>query len=417
MSSIETKSLEFGLKLFKMLSNGDNTVFSPFSLTNCLSLVLMGIRSTSSQELSKAMFGKTIEDKDYESFATQLKALADKCLEKNWNAIIWTNLMYSDSKFQVLSQFKQLIQRYFSANIKELDLSHNKCKSVDVINSDIRSATNGKIDKLLEEVGDQTVMVLVNALYFKGLWKTQFIKQNTITDKFMANGGQQMDVQMMHSSRTMPFGYNQHLKARAVELDYENTNAVMIVLLPDIDSSLQQMRNHLSIESINDLVHSLSRVKVDLWLPRFKIESTYDLVSPLYNIGIKAIFNESGDFSGLSAQKGLYVSQVIQKAIIEVNEEGTEATAANTVVISYGIDLNEKIIEFRANRPFMYLLVTKNEIQKINSILFIGEVNRLSEGQMTYTNSKPWVESAPDVDTKDKANVNDQQEFEYMECE
>ena len=249
----------------------------------------------------------------------------------------------------------------------------NKSGSIKVINSDINTATNGKIPELLDDLSDDTVVVLANALYFKGFWKNQFDKQHTRPEKFNTNSGQQIDVQMMYQSKKHPFGYSPHLKAKAIELNYENTNAVMIVLLPDTESSLKQMKDKLNVQTINDLVLSLRNIKVDLSLPRFKIESKYDLIPSMKRSGITDIFDQKADFSGLSQRRGLRVSQVLQKAIIEVNEEGTEAAAATAV----GIMLMCAVIneEFRADRPFMYLLVTKDDKKQIDSILFIGECN------------------------------------------
>ena len=371
MSSLESQ--EFGIKLFKLLSNGENTVFSPFSLSTALSMVLMGIRSTTSYELSKSLFGKTVEENGLEPLAKLLNQTIDNCIKNNSKAMSCANFMYSDSKFEVLSQFKQLIEKYFSANIKELDFENQKQLSLDVINDDIKSATNGKINKLLEDIDDNTVVILANALYFKGLWKSQFAKENTKTDVFTNQRKQKISVEMMFQSKKHPFGYCQQLRAKAVELNYENTNAVMIILLPDEDYSLPQMRDNLSIQSLNQLIKSLHSVTVDLSLPKFKIESTFDLIPSLKSIGINRVFTKSADFSGLSQQKGLYVSQIIQKAIIEVNEEGTEAAAATAVGISLMcLPITE---EFVANRPFMYFLLTKKEDQTIDSILFMGECN------------------------------------------
>ena len=369
-------SLEFGLNFFNHLSNDENKVFSPFSLTTCLSMVLMGTGSTSLKQLSKEMFGKIIKEKEFESLAKDLKKLFDKCFDDNSNAIISTNLMYPDSQFEVLPQFKRLIENYFSSKVKELDFQKNIKHSLVVINSDISEATNGKIHNILQDLSPLTVMVLVNALYFKGLWKSKFDKDNTKPDKFVTNLGEQIDVQMMHKKSKQMFGSSKPLKCRAVQLYYENTNAVMIVLLPDTDYSLEEMRDKLSVKSLNELVRNLSTVEVDLYLPKFKIESTYDLIPPLENTGIIDIFDENkANFSNLSPTKGVYVSQVIQKVVIEVNEEGTEAAAATVATMTVGsMPMKPPKIEiFRVDRPFMYLLVNQGNSRKIESILFVGQ--------------------------------------------
>ena len=219
---------------------------------------------------------------------------------------------------------------------------------------------------------EYTVFNLVKASYFKGLWKNQFNKDYTRIDKFRINANQEIDVQMMFQSKRYPIGYSEALKTRAIELNYENSAAVMIVLLPDEDHSLAQLRQSLTMETLNQLIRTMRSTKVDLYLPKFKIESKFDLIPALMSTGITSIFSASeADFTGLSKQSDVVVSQVIQKAVIEVSEEGTEAAAATAV----GICLKCAVInmEFRVNRPFMYLVVIKKEDQSVDDILFMGQ--------------------------------------------
>ena len=372
MSSLDF--VQFGLRIFSLLSSEENSVFSPNSLSTCLSLVLMGTRNVTAEELSTALFGRAIKDEtQLQSLAKDLNEIIEKSLKSNSQALKSANFLYADKKFEVLPQFKSLVQKYFRAEAKELDFLGKKSESIDVINKDISKATNGKIDKLLEDLSPDTVIVLANALYFKGLWKSQFKKDHTITDKFMTNTKQEIDVQMMFQNKKYPIGNSEALKTQAIELNYENSAAVMIVLLPNEDHSLSQLRQSLNIETLNELVKSMREVKVDLYLPKFKIESKFDLIPTLMSTGIKSIFSPTeGDFSGLSKHNNVVVSQVLQKAVIEVNEEGTEAAAATAI----GIRLMCAVInmEFKVNRPFMYFVVTKKQDQSIEDILFMGEV-------------------------------------------
>lgn len=371
MSSLDF--IRFGLQVFTALSSEENSVFSPNSLSTCLSMVLMGTRNVSAEELSTALFGKAIKDESQlKSLANELNQIIDKRLKSNSDALKSANFLYADKKFEVMPEFREMVQKSFRAEAKELDFISNKSQSIEVINRDISIATNGKIDKLLEDLSEDTVIVLANAIYFKGLWKSQFKKECTTTEKFTTNDNREIDIPMMFQSRKYPFGYVEALKTKAIELGYENSDAVMIVLLPDKDHSLAQLRQSLNVESLNQLIQSLNEIKVDLYLPKFKIESKFDLIPTLMSVGIKSIFSPSGaDFSGLSRHNNIAVSQVLQKAVIEVTEEGTEAAAATAVGIRLmSIQFNP---EFRANRPFMYLVVTKKEDKTVEDILFMGE--------------------------------------------
>ena len=374
MSSLDF--VKFGLKIFKSLSSEKNSVFSPNSLSTCLSLVLMGTRNVTAEELSTALFGKTIKDEaQLQSLAKDLKEIIDKCLKSNSQVLKSANFLYADKKFEILPQFKDLVQKYFNASAKELDFLTKKSESIETINKDISDATNGKIDKLLDDLSQDTVIVLANALYFKGKWKSQFDKEVTTIQKFTTSDKKEMDVQMMSQTKEYPISHCKQFKTQAIEMGYENSDAVMIILLPDENHSLKQLRDSLDIESLNEIVKSMKEVKVDLYLPKFKIDSKFDLVPTLNSTGIKSIFSPTeADFSGLSKHNNVAVSQVLQKAVIEVSEEGTEAAAATATMICYmSVQFNE---EFRVNRPFMYLVVTKKKDKSIEDILFMGECHR-----------------------------------------
>ena len=200
-SSIEKSLFEFSVQLYHKLSTNDkNLVFSPISLSTCLSMAFMGTRGKCAEELSIGLFAKHIKDNEYEAVAKELRELNDKCVKSNSNALNVSNLMFTQTEFTVLPQFQQLLQNYFQVMAKSLDFKLQK--SVDVINNDIKRATNGKIDKIVEEIESNTAMILANALYFKGLWKKQFKKERTQTDVFTTYDNKSLDVQMI--SRSIP---------------------------------------------------------------------------------------------------------------------------------------------------------------------------------------------------------------------
>jgi len=334
MSSIELGSLEFALGLHKILSSNDrNLVVSPFSLTSALAITLYGARANSGSELSKVLFGKIIDVNQYKSMVQEFQSLIDKSVNSNSKVLSSANFIYSHVNYPILPDFSQTIEKYFSAKSKQLDFVSGNKEAIDTINKDISEATNGKISTLFENIDSNTKMILANAVYFKGLWKSQFKTENTIVDKFKTASNQEVEVDMMFQNAKLPFAYSDQLKCRAIELGYESTNVVMIVLLPDEDSSLDQLQSKLNLQSLNDLFDKFHKPKVELFLPKFKLESTLKLIPVLEKLGIKEIFDEkSANFSGITDDPlGLYVGDVIQKAIIEVNEEGTEAAAATGI--------------------------------------------------------------------------------------
>ncbi|XP_054155024.1 leukocyte elastase inhibitor-like [Oppia nitens] len=389
-SSLSSPLLDFTFKIYKQLAAADgqqNVVFSPVSLSAALSLALLGTGSTTGQQLALALFGKTIghhsaADSEYESLAKQIGELFSATLANNSTAVQNANLIYTDHKFTVEEEYRRLVTKYLSATARQLDFKSRE--AVQVINADISSATNGKIQDIIQSIDNMTVAILANALYFKGVWKSQFNKDLTFTDKFTTASGNKIDVQMMyqHYYQRLPFGYSQRLKTRAVELDYSNCEATMLLLLPDDDKednqTLGQLVSQLNAETLNELVAGMRRIEVDLYLPKFKVESSHQLIPALNKSGITEMFDQSGaaDFSRLSANGGVYISQVYQKVVIDMSEEGTEAAAA-TVIVANCMSM-PRMETFKADRPFLYLLVTKSagdDNNQISSILFMGECN------------------------------------------
>lgn len=378
LSDIESASLEFGLKLDKILSSKDkNLVFSPFSLSTALAMTLLGTRNKSGEELSSVLFGRTIKAEEHKALAQNYRTIVEKCLESNAQVLSSANFLYAHSKYRILDAFKRLIESSFGAKAREVDFETKNKEAIDAINSDISAATKGKIPNLFQQLDINTKLVLANALYFKGLWRSKFKTENTKDAKFKTNDKKEVDVKMMFQKTKLPFGYSEQLKCSAVELAYDKSNSALVILLPDEESSVAELKAKLTATTLKPLLSSLSSLKVELWLPRFKIESTLPLIPALTKAGITKIFDpNSADFSGITDHPlGLYVGDVIQKAVIEVNEEGTEAAAATGVAfMARSLEIPERM-EF--NRPFVFFLVSKFQDKRI--ILFSGTVNNPSE--------------------------------------
>jgi serine protease inhibitor len=373
MSSISSGSFEFTLKLQNLLSTNDrNLVVSPFALTTALAMTLYGTRGNSGAELSKVLFGNRIDVKEYKSMVKKFQSLIDKTVKSNASVLSSANFIYSQKEYEVLPDFSQTIEKYFSSKSQQLDFINCNAEAIKTINEDISCATNGKISTLLESIDKNTKMILANAIYFKGLWNSQFKFNNTQLDKFTTNSGQEIEVDMMFQSNKFPFVYSDQLNCKAIELGYKESNTVMIILLPNEDNSVEQLKANLNVESFNELLGQFWSQSVELSLPKFKLESTLELIPVLTELGIKDIFDaEVANFSGITNDSlGLFVGNIIQKAVIEVNEEGTEASAATAVKI-----LKRSVSQqFTANRPFMFFLMSKYEKDN-NLILFSGTVN------------------------------------------
>lgn len=275
-----------------------------------------------------------------------------------------------------------VLTKQFLATGKQLDFVSGRQQALSTINFDVEQATKGLIPKLLEEIDPLTKVILVNAIYFKGLWAAQFDKNFTNeAGEFRKTNGQLVKVPLMFKKKKFPYYYDETTKAKLVQLDYKSGgNISMVLVLPDEGVSLTSyIKNHFTNDTI---LQSLDRLEsfddVNLTLPRFKVSSTHYLVPTLQLLGIREVFGPGANLSKVSPNhEQLYVSEVIQKAVIEVNEEGTEAAAATSIMMRTLMLAPEQ--QFRADRPFLYMLVAKHGQKQARQILFVGVVEDPTE--------------------------------------
>jgi serpin B len=177
-------------------SDDKNLVFSPFALTTVLAMTLYGTRGNSGAQLSKVLFGHQIDVKDYKSMIKKMQSIIDKSIKSNSNILSSANFIYSHKEYPVLPDFSQTIEKYFSSKSQQLDFIDGNAEAIKTINEDISRATNGKIPTLYESIDSNTRIVLANALYFKGLWKSQFKWNDTKLHNFTTNSKQVIEVRL-----------------------------------------------------------------------------------------------------------------------------------------------------------------------------------------------------------------------------
>ncbi|NXX36256.1 OVALX protein, partial [Nicator chloris] len=217
-------------------------------------------------------------------------------------------------------------------------------------------------------VNPQTALVLVNAVYFKGIWTTAFKKEHTREEPFNVTEQESRPVQMMCQNSTFKVARVPEDKLRVVELPYTGKEMSLFVLLPDDISGLAQLENNISHEKLMEWTSSkvMEKKRVTVCLPRMKIEEKYNLTSVLTSLGMTDLFSPAANLSGISSAEGLRISEVIHEAHMEVTEEGTEeaGSADDTEDIQHASAPEE----FRVNRPFLFVV---KHIPS-NLILFFG---------------------------------------------
>ncbi|CAH2020518.1 unnamed protein product [Acanthoscelides obtectus] len=225
-----------------------------------------------------------------------------------------------------------------------------------------------------------TRLVLVNAIYFKGKWSHPFPVAQTQTEKFYINDDEIMDVQMMHLTKNLFYKEDETLDAKVLELPYSNKELSMIIILPNKRNGIHELEKKLATVDLSTITENMYKPEVKVSLPKFKIETdVMDLTQPLKDAGLEQIFTDEADFSGmLDNPERLAVSQVVQKAFIEVGEEGTEAAAASGlhVRVRKSASFPE---EFIADHPFVLSLVLSNPCE-----IFVGRIEKPTPAHIAH---------------------------------
>jgi len=288
---------------------------------------------------------------------------------ENGYQLVVANRLWGQEGYQFQPDFLQTTKRYYHAELMPVDFRQSE-KARQTINEWIGEATKGKISDLIPRgmLDEMSRLVLTNAIYFKGKWELPFAKQATKQAPFHASPQKTVEVPLMyHKGR---FAYGQFDDWQVIELPYAGDKLSMMVLLPSEEKTLEELAPQLSPQKLNEWAGKLRRQEVHVYLPRFKMNAQFDLKETLQQLGMQQAFGPQADFSGIASQDELYISAVVHKAYVDVNEEGTEAAAATGVGISVtSAPIDEPII-FRADRPFTFLI----RDQQTGAILFLGQL-------------------------------------------
>ncbi|XP_052592559.1 antithrombin-III isoform X4 [Peromyscus californicus insignis] len=264
--------------------------------------------------------------------------------------------------------------------LKQL-MEENPEQSRLTINNWIANKTEGRIKDVIPQgaIDELTALVLVNTIYFKGLWKSKFSPENTREESFYKADGQSCPVSMMYQEGK--FKYRRVAEGTQVlELPFKGDDITMVLILPKPEKSLDKVERELTPELLQEWLDELTETLLVIHMPRFRIEDSFSLKEQLQDMGLTDLFSpEKSQLPGIVAEgrNDLYVSDAFHKAFLEVNEEGSEAAASTAVVIA-GRSLNPNRVTFKANRPFLVLI---REVA-LNTIIFMGRVANPCAGEL-----------------------------------
>ncbi|XP_004432222.1 PREDICTED: serpin B6 [Ceratotherium simum simum] len=363
----------FALNLLKKLGedNLKNVFFSPMSISSALAMVFMGAKGNTAAQMSQALSlsksgsGGGDVHQGFQSLLSEVNRTDTQYLLRT------ANRLFGEKSYDFLSSFRDACHKFYQAEMEDLDFVSAAEESRQHINSWVAKKTEGKITELLSpnSVNPLTNLILVNAIYFKGNWDNQFDKQQTKERPFKVSKNEEKPVQMMFKKSTLKMTYIGEIFTKVLMLPYVGKELNMIIMLPDENTDLKMVEKELTYEKFIEWTRPdmMDEEEVEVFLPRFKLEENYDMEDVLRSLGMTDAFEQTkADFSGMSSRRDLYLSKVVHRSFVEVNEEGTEAAAATAAIMM--MRCIRIIPRFCADHPFLFFI----QHSKTNSILFCG---------------------------------------------
>lgn len=350
-------------KVIEKSGESENIIISPLSISYALSMTLNGANGITRIAMLEALKVKGLTPEEinnsYHNLSEELLSVDKRVL------ITIANAAWIENNFAVKKQFIDILTGFYNAESKSFDITNPLAPKQ--INSWIESKTNGLIKNMIEKLNENTVMLLINAIYFKGKWKSQFDPEKTVLGQFYKPGGVTSEVPMM--KQISDFSIYSGEGFVLAEFPYGQGNFVMDIILPDKKIGIEGILQILNEDNFKVWLNKMAKRETDLSLPRFKYGYKKQLKDVLTTLGMGIAFTDRADFSNIS-ELALLINDVTHQAFIETNEDGTEAAAATIVDISLtSIPLTPFVLNI--DRTFLFII---REIST-NSILFIGKVS------------------------------------------
>jgi serpin B len=367
----------FAFDLYQQLKTGEGNLFySPYSISAALAMTYAGAGGTTAERMARALHFDLPQEKLHPAFNWLDSELAkrgegaggkdDEGFRLNVVNAIWGQ---KDYEFKVA--FLDTLAENYSAGLRILDFISEPEKSRITINDWVSEQTEERIQDLIAPGGitPLTRLVLTNAIYFNAAWENQFYEEATTDLPFYLLGGGSVTVPMMR--QTESFGYAEGDNYQAVELPYDGRELSMVILLPT-EGKFTEFENGLDYRQADGIIGSLKDKRVKLTMPKFEFESEFSLKQALSALGMAEAFSGGADFSGMTGNNDLFIGDVVHKAFVSVDENGTEAAAATAVVMvtSAPGPKPEEPVTVTVDRPFIFLI---QDIET-GAILFIGRV-------------------------------------------
>lgn len=371
VKSVVDGNNQFALDLYARLRTGqaDNLFFSPGSLSTALAMTYAGARGQTAEQMAKVLNLRLPPETLHPAFGDLRRTWDVKDPGRGYRLSV-ANRLWGQAGFDFLSGFLSITRNDYGAELAQVDFSGQTEEARRRINTWVEQQTQEKIQNLIPPgVLDATTrLVLTNAIAFKGDWTEPFRKEATQVAPFHVSARQQTDVPLMYQKDDVRYWSGDGLKM--LELLYGKGDLAMLLLLPDEIAGLSALEARLTTDNLSRWQAALRQQDVRIYLPRFQLTLRFQLADVLEAMGMALAFTpRKADFSGMSSEQELFLSAVIHKAFVDVNEEGTEAAAATAVGMRVASAMRQPTV-FRADHPFVFLI----RDNRTGSILFLGRL-------------------------------------------
>ena len=370
---------EFTFDMYHQLAGSENGnfLYSPYSISLALAMTYAGARGETENQMAQTLQFTLPRELLHSAFNRLDLILASRSAPDEWDEtegfkLNIANSIWGQNGYKFKPEFLDILAENYGAGLRLTDFATSPDEARITINKWVEEQTEDRIKDLLAPgtVDVLTRMILVNAIYFNAAWAFPFEEYNTEDDFFYPLAGDPIEVPMMY--QTERFRINIEAGYSAIQLPYERWELGMVIMMPD-EGRFEEFEDSLDVEKAQDIINGLSSWEVRLTMPKFTYESGFNLKDTLSVMGMPVAFEPyNADFSGMDGTRGLYIFDVIHKAFIKVDEEGTEAAAATAVIMemtSAMMDEPEPIV-LNIDRPFIYLI----RDMRTGSILFVGRV-------------------------------------------
>ncbi|CAF1261392.1 unnamed protein product [Didymodactylos carnosus] len=375
---------KFGVNLYQNVASfnrADEKIFiSPASIAFGISMCAVGARNNTLNQILYS-FGAAKSIDELNQTVEEVMQIIKSADEDNTVKLKLANQLYIQQDYQLLDEYLSCLKQFYSADIKLTDFDRNKATAVREINDWVAQVTNNLIKDVLnvDDVDRHERLVLINCIYFKGTWVNKFNKEYTMQNStFTSDNGIISKIPLMYQKRRYAYSDDSTLQAQIAHIPYNskrnsNHQFVFTVILPKRGVKLINIEKKLlDGQLLKQALSNKSQHELNFYLPKFKMECRLDLNTVLMNLGITDAFNrQHADFSGIEPTKELYISQVVHKAFIDVNETGSEAAAATSISMrkkAKRLSNRPEPIEFRCDHPFLFMIREMNR----DLTLFMG---------------------------------------------